>query len=73
MYHAAILKGQYCGHRKDTAVLQLRQDIDLLDCEMFRYLGRTYKTKKQFREEKEKSLAEINKLFGTNFKHLIID
>ena len=72
-YHFALLLGKYCGHRKDTVVLQVRCDIDCLDCEMWRYLGEKARTKKQLRENKAELLNAINATFNENFKRLIID
>lgn len=71
-YYAALLKN-VVGHKKDTVILQLRRDIDCLDCEMWKYIGVTFKTKKDLRENKDAVLDAINKSYGTEFRRVIVD
>ncbi len=74
MYHVALCFGLYHGkHRKGTVVVQMRRNIDFLSEEVWKYLGKRFTTKKLIREQSKFTLEWINKEFGTDFKHLIVD
>lgn len=73
-YHVALLKGGLGNnHRKSTVVVQMREDVDCLSPEIWRYIRQTYKTKKEIHAVKDEFLAWINDTFDENFKTIIID
>ena len=79
IYHVAFLKGSgktaWGGnrHRKDTVILQAREDMDCLSCEMWKYFGKTELSKKEMRGRKSEILDAVNLVFKTNFTRLIVD
>ena len=77
-YHLALSQGQphglYAnGHRKDTAILHMRRNIDLLPCDVTKYLGQRVTTKRKARENRHHILTWINGYMDTDFSRLIID
>ena len=68
-YHAAVCRGK----NSETAVLQLRESIDLLSCEALKYLGQYSVTKANCRKIAAQILDAINATCQTAFKRLAID
>jgi len=67
VYHVGLLK------QGETLVIEMRRDIDYLNCEIWRYLGQRQVTKKYYKENKIVILQAINSTEGTNFKRIVID
>ncbi len=57
----------------ERVVLQARTDVDLLDCETWKYLGQWVTTKQQLRQKRNTILAEIIRRFNRNFVSITID
>jgi len=73
-YHIGLIKGKYYpGCRDDTLVVQMRRNIDFLDCEIWEYLGEFDTTKKHVRENRDEILRRINEQYGTNFRYLRVE
>lgn len=74
-YWIALLPGDYDGymHRRDTLVMQMRHNLDMLSCEAYRVLQPRLLTKTQARERKAALLDLFNKTYGWNFRRLIVD
>ncbi len=58
---------------KKTVIIQLRQNIDCLNCEIFSYYGQRITTKEKIKQHKKELLKEINKEYNKNFKYIKID
>ena len=71
-YHVGLLI-DYSKKDPKTVIMQLRRDIDYLDCELWEYLGQRITTKKKVKENKNHLLAWIYGYFKKEFTKIIID
>jgi hypothetical protein len=73
-YYLGILPGDYDGykHRHDTLILEARESLDCLSCELYQYLGPRIVTKAHLRANRSGILAMLNRQYGYNFKRLIV-
>jgi len=69
-YHIGLLKDY---DHPERVIVQVRQSIDDLSCELWRYLGPHMNTKKQIHEQRIKILEAINAQLGTTFTKIRID
>jgi len=72
IYHTGLVA---VGH---TAVFQFRRCVDFLSCDLLKYTGLRYTTKKAARERQKiygaKALEQLNAEFpGRNFTRIVID
>lgn len=67
IYHIGLLR------EGDRVIVQARRNIDLLDCELWRYLGVRDVTKEYLRASRKVLLDAINQKYGTQFKRIQID
>ena len=79
LYHVGLIRGTgktICwsnGYSKNTLVVQLRQHIDFLSSDLWRYMGERITTKKHYKENKTELLKLFNKQYNQNFTHIRID
>ena len=69
-YHVGLLKDY---HNPKRIILQARRNIDLLSCELWKYLGERITTKAQYTRDKAFLLKHINQELGTAYTSLVID
>lgn len=79
-YHIGLIKGSgKCfplhrnGYSKDTVIIQARENIDLLSCQLWQYYGERETTKARLVGLKNEILKAINKEYNTSFKFCVID
>lgn len=70
IYHVGLLR---TGKHNQRVVVQLRQSVDCLDCETWRYLGERVITKTEAYQSRKAILAGINKQFNAQFTRITID
>lgn len=68
-YHMSVINNKV----NKTFTLQLRKGIDYLSCEISHYFGERINTKTNIKKQKSVLLDELNKMFNTSYKRLIID
>lgn len=79
IYHIALIKGtRNCqcwanGHRKNTVIVEMRENKDFLSCELWLYLGERITTKESIKQKKFEMLQWINAKYNQNFTHIRID
>ena len=69
-YHVGFLKDYQNPKR---LIIQCRENIDLLSCELWKYLGQRMVTKAQYKRDAAFLLKHINEDFGTTFEKLYVD
>lgn len=72
-YHVGLIHGGISGPKPERVTVQLRRDIDFLDCELWQYMGVRNTTKKHVKESKYKLLDAINASYGTEFTEIAVD
>ena len=70
-YHVGLLKGY--GRNKSRVTVQIRSDVDCLDCELWRYVGVTFSPKTWYKSHKAEVLEAINGAYKTAFEKITID
>lgn len=72
-YHVALLRDYRKRYYNRRVILQLRRNIDNLDCEIWMYLGERVVTKAHVRQHCKMALEWVNKEFGMSFTQIKID
>ena len=67
VYHVALLK------RGEKVVVQMREDLDQIDCEAWKYMERRWATKRAIERTKALLLQAINLQYGTAFSKIEVD
>jgi len=57
----------------NKVIVQMRQSVDFLDCELWVYLGVRKTTKMSVREHKQELLTWINAKYNQNFTRIEVD
>ena len=73
IYHVGLVHGGISGNDPKRVTVQLRRDVDYLDCELWRYLGERVTTKTHYKANKTSILKLINDQEGTSFSRITID
>jgi len=61
------------NHRRSTVVVHMRRDKDYLPPDLNVYLGDCVTTRERGEQRKAQLLDWINRTYGKNFTHIIID
>jgi hypothetical protein len=78
-YHIGLIRGSgkvKCwgnGHRRDTLIVQMRRNKDLLSPDLCYYIGERITTKAHYRRNPAELLRIFNAKFGEEFRRVFID
>ena len=74
VYHIGLVHGGTMrGGDPERVTVQMRRDVDFLDCEIWEYLGMREVTKTHVRTNRLQLLSALNKQYGTNFTKITVD
>lgn len=70
-YHVGLVAPN--GIDGDTLVIQARRNIDLMDCELWRYMGERETTKRELYQSRYDIMGLVNRECGTDFSRVRVD
>ncbi len=59
--------------RVPTLIVQMRHNVDLLSCDLWRYMGERVTTKTELRRNRLTLLAWVNKAYNQDFRRIVIE